>query len=100
MRKAGKCCFNGFIVAEKTNQTTYDFTQINNKFIILQRKGAKTSARPRLLRPRPSVFFDLSFLGLLAWIGFPMSLWHRLWDDEQCKVLDIKFHAFQILPFF
>lgn len=29
-----------------------------------------------------------------------MSLWPLLSNDEQCKVLDIKFHAFQIPNFF
>lgn len=31
---------------------------------------------------------------------FPVSLWPLLSNDEQCKVLDIKFHAFQIPTFF
>lgn len=31
---------------------------------------------------------------------FPVSLWPLLSNDEQCKVLDIKFHAFQISFFF
>lgn len=30
---------------------------------------------------------------------FPVSLWPLLSNDEQCKVLDIKFHAFQISTF-
>lgn len=36
----------------------------------------------------------------LAKMCFPVSLWPLLSNDEQCKVLDIKFHAFQIPTFF
>lgn len=31
---------------------------------------------------------------------FPVSLWPLFSNNEQCKVLDIKFHAFQIPTFF